>query len=133
MDEYIKKWLVKANNNLKVALHELTLGEEHAVTDAVCFHAQQSVEKFLKAFLISKDLEFGKTHNLEYLLELCAGKDKDIRKLETGNLSYYAVELRYPDDFYVPTFAEAEEAIKLAEDVKKYVLKKLKVNEDKLG
>ncbi len=38
----------------------------------VCFHAQQSVEKYLKAILVSKFVEFPKTHDLlalNHLLE----------------------------------------------------------------
>ncbi|MBU0517540.1 HEPN domain-containing protein [bacterium] len=133
MDVYIKKWLIKANNNLKVALHELEMDAHQIVTEAICFHAQQSAENFFKAFLIFHETEFGKTHNLEYLLELCAKIDKDFRKLETGNLSYYAVEIRYPDDFYIPTREEADQSIQLAEAIKKFVLTKLKINEHKLS
>ncbi len=43
---------------IKVIQNEFSLPEEKIVTDAVCFHAQQAVEKFLKSFLISKNTEF---------------------------------------------------------------------------
>jgi len=46
------------------------LAEEEIVTDAVCFHCQQAVEKLLKAYLISKNVEFGRIHDLETLLKL---------------------------------------------------------------
>ena len=36
----------------------------------ICFHAQQGVEKYLKAFLIVHSTEPPKTHNLAKLLEL---------------------------------------------------------------
>ncbi len=45
IDEYIKKWIIKADNDLKVAKNELSLDKQDTVTDAVCFHAQQAVEK----------------------------------------------------------------------------------------
>jgi HEPN domain-containing protein len=45
IDEYIKKWLIKALNDVKVAVHEMALAEEEIVTNAVCFHCQQAVEK----------------------------------------------------------------------------------------
>lgn len=47
--------------------------------------------------------------------------DEDIDKLTD-----YAVEIRYPEDIYFPDIKEAEEAIKKAEKVKEFVLKKLK-------
>lgn len=75
INEYVKKWLIKANNDLKVAINLMKLSSEEIVTEAICFHSQQAVEKLLKAYLITKNVEFGKTHNLEYLLELCVKKD----------------------------------------------------------
>lgn len=35
---------------------------------AVCFHAQQAVEKYLKAFLIAHAVRVERTHDLAYLL-----------------------------------------------------------------
>lgn len=125
IDEYVKKWLIKANNDLKVAESLLKLPERQLVTEAVCFHAQQAVEKFLKAFLITANIEFGRTHNLEYLLELCIRVDKDFKPVEIGHLTFYAIEVRYPDEFYVPTKIEADASVKIASKVKEFILLKL--------
>ncbi len=43
--ERAKKWIKKAENDMKVAKDELNT--ENPVTDAICFHAQQAVEKLL--------------------------------------------------------------------------------------
>jgi HEPN domain-containing protein len=110
IDEYVKRWITKAKRDLKVSEHELSLPKEDVITDAVCFHCQQAVEKLLKAYLASKNVDFGKTHNLEYLLELCAKEDPDFKPIELGNLSFYAVEIRYSDEFYTPSFDEAKES-----------------------
>ena len=69
INEYVKKWLIKANNDLKVVENLMKLSSEETITEAMCFYSQQAVEKFLKAYLITKNVEFGKTYNLEYLLE----------------------------------------------------------------
>ncbi len=127
MDDYVKKWLLKANNDLKAATSLLKMPAGEIVTEAVCFHSQQAAEKYLKAFLVAHNIDFGKTHNLEFLVELCAGQDMDFRKLEVGNLTSYAVEVRYPDEFYTPTLAEARESIRIARRVKRAVLEKLKI------
>ena len=113
-DEYIANWIKKANNDLQVAENELLMVKYDVVTDAVCFHSQQAVEKYLKAFLIYRGIEFGKTHNLEYLTELCKKVDSDFNSLDVGNLSFYAVELRYPDNFYNPSIEEARESYEIA-------------------
>ena len=48
--DFIGQWLSKANEDLLV-VERLTETEIIAAT-AVCFHCQQAVEKFLKAFLL---------------------------------------------------------------------------------
>ncbi|VVB87103.1 HEPN domain protein [uncultured archaeon] len=125
IDEYIRKWIIKADNDLKIAGHELTQPENEMVTDAICFHCQQSVEKLLKAYLASKNIDFGKTHNLEFLLELCKKQDSLFENINVGNLSFYAVEVRYPDEFYIPSVEEARECFKIASTVRHSIIKQL--------
>lgn len=133
IDEYVKKWLIKADNDLKVAENEMKLpSAEDMVTEAICFHSQQAVEKFLKAFLITKKVEFEKTHNLEFLIELCVKVDEEFKKIEVGNLSFYAVEVRYPNEFYMPTIGEAKECLELARKAKEFVLRKLGIKAEDL-
>ncbi len=45
---------------------------EESPTDTVCFHAQQCVEKYLKAVLVSEAIDFPKTHDLEELMDRSA-------------------------------------------------------------
>ena len=132
IDEYVKRWLVKANNDLKVAENEIRLSPDDMVTEAICFHCEQAVEKFLKTYLITRNIEFKKTHNLEVLLELCIKEDAEFEKINVGNLSFYAVEVRYPDEFYLPTIDEAKECIEIAREVKEFVSGKMGVNDDEL-
>jgi HEPN domain-containing protein len=44
------EWVKKAEDDLKTAAHTLKLGKT-CPTNTVCFHAQQCVEKYLKAYL----------------------------------------------------------------------------------
>jgi HEPN domain-containing protein len=125
IDDYIEKWIIKAVNDLKVAEHELRQPADEIVTDAICFHCQQGVEKQLKAYLASKNIDFGKTHNLEFLLERCLEIDHDFKEVDVGNLSFYAVEIRYPDEFYIPSIAEAKECFSIASKDKDFLLKKI--------
>ena len=125
MTEIVRQWLAKAEGDLKTAKHELALGKTEIVTEAVCFHSQQAVEKYVKAYLISKNEEFGKTHNLEYLLQLCVKHDASFSSCEIGALTDYAVEIRYPDDFYTPSYDEAKNAYGMALNIKNFVITKL--------
>ena len=129
IDPYLNKWLLKAKNDLKVSENEIALPKEDMVTDAICFHSQQAVEKYLKAYLIANGIDFKKSHNLEYLLQLCIENDDDFSQLDLGDLSFYAVEVRYPDDFYVPTEQEATECFERAKKVKAFVFKRLSLKD----
>ena len=42
-----------------------------------------------------------------------------------GNLTFYAVDIRYPDEFYIPCFEEAEECYQTARKVKEFIERKL--------
>lgn len=130
MNNNVKQWLRKAENDLISAEHELSFSEEEMITDTVCFHAQQAVEKFLKAFLISNNYEFGNTHNLEYLLQLCGNFDKTILQYKLGNLTSFAVKVRYPDNYYSTDYEDAKEAFKIAKTIKEKILPKIKGEND---
>lgn len=65
----LRQWVQKAENALKNAAHTLKLGAD-CPTDTVCFHAQQCVEKYLKALLTSRGTRFPRTHDLVVLVEL---------------------------------------------------------------
>lgn len=129
MNDIVNNWIKKALEDLKVAEHELSLDEKQMVTSAICFHSQQAVEKLLKAYLTSKNIKVGKTHDIAYLLQLCINQDSDfleLKKLNVDQLTFYAVEIRYPDDFYIPSMKEAKDSYELAVVVKEFIVKKLK-------
>lgn len=120
----VNGWILKANRDLLTIEHELTMSEP--VTDSICFHAQQTAEKYLKAFLLCKQKSFSKTHNIDSLLKLCIKIDNTFMELEEAiKLTDYAVELRYPDDFYIPDLDEAKEAYEVAKKVKTFVIEKI--------
>ncbi|MCD6122556.1 MAG: HEPN domain-containing protein [Spirochaetales bacterium] len=125
MDDYLRNWIIKAENDLKTA--KILLKEKELITDSICFHCQQSVEKYLKAFLIFEGKQPEKTHIIEKLLMECVEIDKGFIYFDeiTAGFTYYAVENRYPDDFYIPSVEEAEEAVSAAEKIKEFVMEKL--------
>jgi len=132
IDEYVKKWIIKALEDFKIAKHELSFPEEETSTGPVCFHCQQVVEKLLKAYLVLKGVDFGRTHDLEVLLKLCSEQDSEFMNLDIGHLTDYAVEVRYPEEFYIPSVEEAKECFEIASNIKDFIFKKLKISEDNL-
>ena len=122
--ETIPSWLKKAENDL-IAARQILLLEE-APTDAVCFHAQQVVEKALKALLTQRGVEFPKTHNLLVLLELLGDIDFEGFRGACVLLSEHAVEARYPGDYIELEREEAEESLRIAAEIFGLVKSKLK-------
>ena len=63
------------------------------------FHAQQAVEKFLKAVLSKRGIAYPYTHNLAHLLDLLRANGIDVPdELSTvRGLSPYGAERRYAD------------------------------------
>lgn len=113
-EQYIKEWIDKANKDIK-AVEKLK--NEQDITEIVCFHCQQAVEKYLKALLIYNGEDIQKTHNIDFLLNKCRTYNPEFEKYIGNSLSDYAVDLRYPDTQYIPTIEETEEAIKLMNQI----------------
>ncbi len=121
----VKAWLAKATVDLRAAKHDRTA--KPPITEDIVFHAQQLVEKSLKAFLCWHDVPFRKTHNLIEVGELCATIDGTLEPLlkNAAGLTEYAWKYRYPGEMEVPPVSEADEAIHIADNVYKAVLGRL--------
>ena len=67
MAPLIREWVKKAENDLLTAVHTLKLGKL-APPETISFHAQQCVEKYLKAVLVMQGETVPKIHDIEVLL-----------------------------------------------------------------
>lgn len=128
--ELIDSWIVKAEKDLISAKHELSFSD--AVTETVCFHCQQAVEKYLKAYLVFLGISFTKTHEIGELITKCESRDSEISVLKekADKLTDYAVEVRYPEDEFEPTLEEAKESFDIAKKIKEFVFNKITVTKD---
>jgi len=125
MHKVVKQWLEHAEEDLRLAKHAFRLLSS-CPCKLIAFHAQQCAEKYLKAFLALKKVDFPYTHNISLLLEISsdhAAWAKDLREAET--LTDYAVTARYPGAEKV-TKKDAELAVKTAVKVRNVVRKALK-------
>jgi HEPN domain-containing protein len=116
-----KAWIERAEEDYLLA--SSSLRRKAPLTYGATFHAQQCIEKYLKALLISRLVDFPRTHDLAALGYLCKQSgiifpiDDDALELLTA----YAVETRYPGT--QPTVEEAKEAVKLARIVRRFIKK----------
>ena len=92
MKSAVSRWLELAEIDLKAAR---VLLKEGGLTGVVCFHAQQSVEKSLKALIESKGLNPPKSHDLILL----NNRVDDLVQLDEDTLSklnQVYIDTRYP-------------------------------------
>lgn len=115
--EVVGEWVAKAENDLTNAVHTLELGET-APTDTICFHAQQCVERYLKAVLVRHGIGFPRTHDIERLIALFPESVQvTLTTEEQGELTDYATGARYPGWGEV-SLAEAQAAVGIARRVR---------------
>jgi HEPN domain-containing protein len=95
-NDLLKSWIQKADEDYSVAN---LLKKRKKYSMIACFHLQQAIEKYLKAYLIFFDLEPPKTHNLEDLLNLLRLEDPNLTEfqVEITDLTPFAVNGRYPE------------------------------------
>jgi len=93
----------------------------------VCFHCQQATEKFLKSYLAAKTRIPPHTHDLLLLLEEILPLNNEAENLREylAILMPYAVEIRYPDDWFMPTEEDALEARSAAGEILKWLRQSL--------
>lgn len=89
-----EKWFRKAENDLLVIKNNMASDE--IPLDACCFHAQQAAEKYMKAYLVSRQIYFPKIHDVQALLNLCISMNSSFNQIiePALRLSDYAIAPR---------------------------------------
>ena len=116
--DIVNTWIGKADHDLGSA--KLIFLHIPDYFDTIAFHCQQAVEKYIKASLINLGIEFQRSHDLPYLLEMLSTKVE----IKPGSfdkailLNGFSVEIRYPNQIIHLTKEELKSAISIAEDFK---------------
>jgi len=99
MQNLVREWIEKAEGDFATAQREWR-ARRNRNQDAVCFHAKQCIEKYLKALLQKDKAPFTKTHDLAILGKACAAKHPLLapRIADLDALSRFAVLFRYPGE-----------------------------------
>ena len=122
--ELLRSWLTKAASDLRSAR---VLGSaDDAPLDTAIYHCQQTAEKAVKAFLVSREISPEKTHDIRKLTLTAAAHEPRFHELleMAAALTPYAWEFRYPDDLAetYPTREEFDEALQHAQAIYDFVL-----------
>lgn len=124
MKSLTAEWVMKAEEDYRVMSREALVATDPA-PDAICFHAQQCIEKYAKAFLQESGVEFARTHNMAYLHAECVAVDAGLAAYETDFklLDDYSVDIRYPGDSAAEN--DAREAVKIVIRVRAFIRSRL--------
>lgn len=125
MSDLVNEWREKAEGDFFTALREFAV-TDHPNYDGVCFHAQQCVEKLMKAVLVSRGQDFPRTHDLVRLDELVRSVVPewswplpDLRLLDRASVGF-----RYPGES--ADYEEADLAVKAATALRNALLEILR-------
>ena len=120
MNPITNEWVGKAEGDFATAQRELQV-LDNPNCDATCFHAQQCIEKYLKARLQESGIQFGKTYDLSTLLDLILPVETTWDELRTDmqSLTVFAVTYRYPGDS--ADESEAREAVERCGKVREII------------
>ncbi len=120
----VEEWIYKAEGDFESALY-LVKNRKKPIPDVVCFHSQQCIEKYLKAFLVKNSIEPPEIHDLQRLSRLCADIDKKFNRIseQLDTLNAYAVNFRYPGE--KATVEESRESVLIMKKARECIRRKV--------
>ncbi|MFA6924343.1 MAG: HEPN domain-containing protein [Bacteroidales bacterium] len=120
------EWISKAEEDLTTCRALMDI--EYPPFSVICYHAQQMAEKYIKAYLTFKEIEFKKTHDIILLLdEYCISDDDEFNNIRDDAfiLSDYSINTRYPGDYFPLNRNDADEAIDASCKIKNFIISKI--------
>lgn len=119
-EDLVRAWVLRAEHDLLNI--ENNLAAREIPWDTVGFHAQQCVEKYLKALLISRQIDPPKIHDLTELYALLPdGLLQGINVHSLEELNPYSIEGRYPGVWEPVEQAEALQAVEAARMIRQAI------------
>lgn len=129
-----KEWFKIAELDLSSA--EFLQKMSPVPVEIICYHCQQSAEKYLKGFLALNGEEIKKTHDLIQLNKMCQKYDNGFATIEEEclMLTDYGVQVRYPFPMDVNE-SDMKLALRNIQKIKDYILAKsnTEMNDEKTG
>jgi HEPN domain-containing protein len=117
MKPMTRKWVKKAEADFQSVQRELR-ARKNPNLDGACFHAQQCIEKYLKARLQEAAIPFPRTHDLEQLLDSVKTIEPlwEILRPGLNRLNVFSVAYRYPGQD--ATRPAAKQALKICREIR---------------
>lgn len=123
-DKIYEKWLEFAKRDLDSA--KFLINMHPKPIEIICYHCEQSAEKYLKGYLIKHGNRIEKTHDLVLINNKCKRIDDSFNIIEDEciELVPYGVQVRYPYQLDV-TGDDMISAIDCAERIERFIKGKI--------
>ncbi|MGL4671068.1 HEPN domain-containing protein [Cetobacterium sp.] len=117
------EWFKFANEDLSSA--QFLLNKVPTPLEIICYHCQQSAEKYLKGFLLLNGEKLQRTHDLIFLNNICKKYSSEFENIEDDCLELidYGVEVRYPMNIQLNDY-DVKNALKSAEKIKQLIMER---------
>jgi HEPN domain-containing protein len=121
------EWMRHARSDLEYA--RMGFANPEILPEQICFHAQQAVEKSLKALLLHYRIDFHLTHDIQELVEGLKRSGIALPPFMENaiNLTPYAVVTRYPGHLADMSQTDIQESISIAEKIVGWIGETLKI------
>ncbi len=118
----VGRWVENAEEDFDTAGHLLREGPRFR--EAIAFHSQQAAEKYLKALLVADKVDFPKTHDIHYILDLIAAVRPELAASlrDADLLTPFGVDIRYPGDQLEVLPGQERDFVELARMVRDAVM-----------
>jgi len=120
-EQRLRDWIEKADHDLGTAM----VINQHIpdYSDTLAFHCQQAVEKYIKCLLEKNSIQFKRSHDLRYLLDLLDEAipiDSELYE-RIMKLNAFSVEIRYQDIKIEVSEDDRNTAILIAKEFREFL------------
>lgn len=122
----VTEWMEKAEEDY-LFVEKLVVDEESFFAP-LCFHCQQAVEKYLKAYIVAQNIPLRKIHDLVELVQICLQTDRSFKEVKEDAIliNPYYVDTRYPGTWPIGfSKDDALTAFAAAGRIREFIKKKL--------
>ena len=134
MNALTTEWVKKAESDYRVARRAAQAGDQALSAEAICFHVQQCIEKYAKAFLQEQGISSERTDSkMEFLYSQCTSIAPEFQTYQSDfkRLDDFGIDILYPG--HAATESDVREAMVILTRAREFIRRKLGLDQPPLS